>query len=317
MSLQALAAVHPARHADPPSPGSLRVRPRREDAEKDQDAFYELLEWSRCNEKFSRNELGKVLGDQSINIEAKMSRKIRDRNFDPRSQRIILEHIFDESSEYARKARARLRAEPHALYYALLNFVATQETSQDNTRAAIVGTYRFWRYSIDHPGEIVHGKLVFSEPPGSRAVTVRMQQAKRASDGSREAHSEGDGYFIKIGNAYLMLLNDPINRAFRFTIFSSFRVGWVGVGPGGDNRSDPKSVYAARRRHLVFLDGHVVGIDSNKTFLSPVHLSLVDNVDELAVLDEQLDVMPQDDPRIPRRVVQKLLHSGPLQLLQA
>jgi hypothetical protein len=46
-----------------------------------------------------------------------------------------------------------------------------------------------------------------------------------------------------------------------------------------------------------------------------VHLSLVDDVDELAALDELLDVIPEGDARIPRRVVDKLKRLGPLKRL--
>jgi hypothetical protein len=42
---------------------------------------------------------------------------------------------------------------------------------------------------------------------------------------------------------------------------------------------------------------------------------LVDDVDELAALDEMLDVVPEGDARIARRVVDKLRRLGPLKLL--
>jgi hypothetical protein len=42
---------------------------------------------------------------------------------------------------------------------------------------------------------------------------------------------------------------------------------------------------------------------------------LVDDVDELAALDEMLDVVPEGDARIPRRVADKLRRLGPLKLL--
>lgn len=303
--------------AEPPSPGSLRVRPKREDAEKDPEAFYALLEWSRRHEKFSRQDLGKVLGDQTLNIESKMSRKIRERNFTVREQQAILQHLFSESPASVCNPRVRVRAETHALYFALLNFVQTPEAAQDDTRAAIIGTYRFWCYSAINPGEIVHGKLVFHEPVGARVVSVKMQQVRRGSGGSRDAYAEADGYFLKAGNAYLMLLNDPGDGAFRFTIFPRFHFGWVGAGSGGNYRGDPRSIFADRRRHLVLLDGHEVGMDGNRLFQSPIHLSLVDNVDELAELDRQLDVMPPDDPRIPRCVRQKLVYGGSPQNLCA
>ena len=39
---------------------------------------------------------------------------------------------------------------------------------------------------------------------------------------------------------------------------------------------------------------------------------MVDDVDELAALDEMLDVVPEGDAHIPRRVLDKLRRLGPL-----
>ena len=71
-------------------------------------------------------------------------------------------------------------------------------------------------------------------------------------------------------------------------------------------------MFAGRRNHIVLMDGFGFGIDG---FFSPVHLSLVDDVDELASLDEVPDVVPEDDRRIPWRVVRKLKRNGPLKRL--
>jgi hypothetical protein len=60
------------------------------------------------------------------------------------------------------------------------------------------------------------------------------------------------------------------------------------------------------------MDGLTIGIDGRRRFLTPVHISLVDDVDELAALDEMLDVVPEGDAHIPRRVLDKLRRLGPL-----
>jgi hypothetical protein len=56
-------------------------------------------------------------------------------------------------------------------------------------------------------------------------------------------------------------------------------------------------------------------MDGSKAFVSPTHISLVDDVDELSELDEFIDVMPQSDGRVPSRVVKRLMRCGPLRVL--
>ena len=114
--------------------------------------------------------------------------------------------------------------------------------------------------------------------------------------------------------AYLMMLRDARNEEFRVTLFQRSKSDDVGVGD--ENRpGDRRSVFAGRRRHLVHLDGFGLGIDGASGFFSPVHMSLVDDVDELATLDEKLDVVPEGDPRIPARIAKKLKGYGSLRRL--
>jgi hypothetical protein len=46
-----------------------------------------------------------------------------------------------------------------------------------------------------------------------------------------------------------------------------------------------------------------------------MHVSLVENVDELERLDQLLDVVPRHDDRVPPQVVKRLMRCGPLKLL--
>jgi hypothetical protein len=78
---------------------------------------------------------------------------------------------------------------------------------------------------------------------------------------------------------------------------------------------NPRSVFTGKQNHVAHMDGMTVGIDRRSCFLTPVHLSLVDDVDELATLDETLDVVTEGDPRIPQRVVNRLRRHGPLKWL--
>jgi hypothetical protein len=78
---------------------------------------------------------------------------------------------------------------------------------------------------------------------------------------------------------------------------------------------NPRSVFAGRRHHIVHMDGLSLGIDGSRVFASPVHISLVDDVDELERLNEFLDVVPQSDGRVPPSVVKRLMRCGPLKAL--
>ena len=297
------------------TPGSHAIRPTRAEAEENVDAFYAILDWARKNDSLTLLEIGRLLNDKTANTEANTSKKISNRTFEPETRRVLLNHVFGEGGPRLTNTRARVLKEPHALYFALLSFVGTRETSQDNARAAIEGTFQFWRHSVDHPGEYVLGKLVFTEDPKTRAVTVEMHQAKHALDGGRSSRSFAEGYFFKVGSAYLMLLHDESNRELRITLFSSFRFDWIGVKPDSNGNASLRSVFAGRKRHLVELNGHVLGIDGARNFFSPIHATLVDDVDELLALDEQLDVIASPDPRLPRRIETKLKNAGPLKLL--
>lgn len=78
---------------------------------------------------------------------------------------------------------------------------------------------------------------------------------------------------------------------------------------------NPRSVFAGRRNHVVHMDGIITGVGRRDFFLTPVHYSLADNVDELAGLDEALGRFPEGDPRLPQRIVNKIKGYGPLRWL--
>lgn len=297
------------------TPGSMVIRPTRRDAEQDADAFYALLDWSRKKEQLTLARLASILGTESGSREQYVSKKISERKISPEKQRDIIRNIFVEKSENLTKTRQRIQNEPDVLYFALLNYLQVNETSQDNARAAIEGTFQFWRRSVEHPSEFLHGKLVFSEDPNTRAVKVTMEQAKRPREGFRATRSEADGYFFRVGKHYLMLLQDRANREFRFTYFPGVRFAEVGTGAEELGPDAANSIFAGRQRHITSLDGYVIGIDYNRCFLSPIYATLVDDVDQLAKLDGMLDVMPADDKALPARVKAKLDAGGPLQIL--
>jgi hypothetical protein len=95
----------------------------------------------------------------------------------------------------------------------------------------------------------------------------------------------------------------------RVTLFPRFRIDEVGTA------INSRSIFAGRRQHIVHMDGLSLGMDGSRAFFSPLHVELVDDVDELERLDGFLDIVPQTDPRVPPRVLKRLMSCGPLGLL--
>src|SRR5262249_22809644 len=151
--------------------------------------------------------------------------------------------------------RDRLLEVEDALYFSFLNFFRTRETSQDNARASIVGTYKLWRFSVEHENEYVFGKLEFAENPRTRAVCAHMTQPKRAIDGTRETVERFSGYFFRVANMYLMVLRDLLNNDVRATLFPRYKVDLIGTDV------NKNSIFHGKHTHVVHLDGFGLGID--------------------------------------------------------
>ncbi len=174
----------------------------------------------------------------------------------------------------------------------------------------MAGTYKLWRFSVEHENEFVLGRIDIEEDNVTHALKVKMSQPKRPRDGLRGSVENATGYMFRLSNMYVLLLTDNLTDDLRVTIFPRSKMDLVGP------EQNKSSVYAATHEHVIHLDGFGLGVDGSTGFFSPVHLSLVDDVDELAGLDDLLDVAPADDEkRIPKRIVEKLRRSGPLRRL--
>jgi len=236
-------------------------------------------------------------------------KKLAKRTLPKEARDRCLRHAFEEGDFFSRATRHKLAGIPDAVYFAFLNFAAVKETSQDKARARSVGSYKFWRPSVEHDEEFIFGRIDFEEHPDNHALKARMLQVKQASDGELAAREEFKGYLFRVCHMHLLFLHDPVSNDVRMAIFPRCKVSEVGT------TRNSRCPFAGSVLHTVWMDGFVLGIDGSNCFFSPVHLSLVDDVDELAGLDDQLDIIQADDRRLPRRVFNKLQRSGPLRRL--
>lgn len=293
----------------PPTPGQEIIRPTRSSAERHSDDFYALLEALRGPDTLPLRKIAEISGDTSLNPEPNILRKIKSRTLSDDARKFLLRHIFDEARLVSGKTPKQLSTVDDALYFAFLNYFSVREALQDDARAHVTGTYKFWRYSVEHEGEFVLGKLTCFEDPQTRALKVDVRMRRNADDGGRPTCSHFSGYLFAVEQMYLTVVRRTTTHEIRMTLYPHYRMNPVGT------EVNPRSVFAGKQNHIVLMDGLTIGIDGRSCFLTPVHLSLVDDVDELAALDELLDVIPEGDARIPRRVVDKLKRLGPLKRL--
>jgi hypothetical protein len=102
------------------------------------------------------------------------------------------------------------------------------------------------------------------------------------------------------------------------TIFPRVKMDMVGKDVNRatgeeEKNANPRCQFEGASLHIVQMDGFALGIDGSTGFFSPVHLSLVDDIDELAGLEANLDVLPEQS--IPKRVAEKLRQNGPMRRL--
>jgi hypothetical protein len=188
----------------------------------------------------------------------------------------------------------------------MMDFFEIKETSQDNARGQIVGTYKSWRYSIEIDGEYVLGKIEIAEEHGkdpnhdhdASALGVKIKQVRKQREFQRAKDELVEGYLFRIANMYVMLVREALTQNLRCTIFKDFRSDRVG------KHINKNSIYKANTNHLVDLDGFAMGMDGNMAFFSPVHIELVDDKDELEKLDGMLDIVPET--KVPPEILQKL-----------
>ena len=179
----------------------------------------------------------------------------------------------------------------------------------DTARAHVIGTYKLWRYSVEHEDEFLLGKLTCSEDPGTRALKVDVQQRCTDGEGLRCMRNNFWGYMFCIGEIFFTIVRGHAANEVRIAFYPHFRMDQVGTDV------NPRSVFAGKQNHVVQLDGFTVGIASRKCFFSPIQLSLVDDAEELVALDETVGIFAEDDTRLPRGVVKNLKRHGPLRRL--
>jgi hypothetical protein len=230
-------------------------------------------------------------------------RKLDKKSVTEEEQSKALYHFFEELS----RARKEVKKFDDAFYFSFLNFAMVRETSQDKARARSIGTYRFWRQSVEHEDEYIFGKIVLSENPKSGALEASMLQVRQATPGLTRFEEHFSGHLFRVSHLYLMMLRDHITNDVRITFFTHRRESNVGT------ELNPRSPFKGNMPHNVCMDGHVFGIDGQKRFFAPLHLSLVDDVDEVGELDDKLDIIKEQD--MPERVLKKLQGMGKLQVL--
>jgi hypothetical protein len=288
-------------------PGSIAIRPTRQQAECEPDDFYSLLDALRGPESLPLRKIAEVVGDTSLNPEPNTLRKIQSQTLPDQARRHLLRHIFDEAQLLSGKMRRQLARMDDAFYFAFLNQFHIDETSQDDARAKVTGTYKFWRYAADNEGEYILGKLTCFEDPKSHALKVTLLMKQTSPEHHVDWHLSG--YLFCLDQTILTIVRRPNSGEIRVALLPRFRMSVVGTA------INPRSVFAGKQSHIVHMDGVTLGIDKRSCFLSPVHLSLVDDVDELARLDQAVDVVSEGDARLPARILNKLKRHGPLKWL--
>ncbi len=293
-----------------PTPGSLKTRPTRKDAERDPAMFAELLGALKPFDRSKLTSLKSLAGllgdDASVST---MSRKISGMRMSPQDRAEILRHIYDTLGLISRESREKLSAIGDAFYFAMLMYAGTSETSQDNARARLLGTFKLYRFSVEEQDEFLVGRIDIAEDANSHALRVEMIQPKQARDGLRGTFGRLTGYMFRISDMDLLFLRDGLTNDIRMTIFPRSKLDTVGTDV------NPNSVFAGSVKHVVHMDGFGLGIDGGRGFFSPVYLSLVDDVNELATLNDELDVLPESSEKLPRRVVARLKRNGPMRIL--
>jgi hypothetical protein len=233
-----------------------------------------------------------------------LSRQIENKAISTHHRHLICEYIFVTGLVFSAAWRERARGFAHFLYFALMEFFDIKDTSQSNARSLICGTYEFWRYSVEHDDEFVHGRLEFTTDRNCGAVCVEEWQPKKSRDGLRDTSEEFEGYFIRIADMYAILVKDKSSNDLRVTIFPRFRSEFIG------KHRDKDSEFPERTKHIVHLYGFDIGVDGNNFFFSPVFVTLVDNETKLAELDQELDVVPRDE--VPTRILKWLRKYPPI-----
>jgi hypothetical protein len=211
----------------------------------------------------------------------------------------------------------RVRAVEHNLFYSLTDYFRTGGVAQNGDRPAVTGTYKLWRYSTQYKGEYVLGKVEITDEsqhgdgldsvsvlggsdPSLSPLRVRIRQMRKPRNNLRGGVEIVEGYFFSFAGGHMMVVREMLTFAPRCTIFQSNRRDVVGSGV------DANSIYPAGTDHVVDLIGFAMGMDAGRMFFSPVCLELVDNRDELARLDDMLDVVPEPD--VPPRILTTLKH---------
>lgn len=287
----------------------MRIRPTREEAENSPTHFYELLEDRRESTDLTLSVIARIIGDTTANPEVNTHKRLKAQSLNSTAKSYILRHMFDTANLITGRIRRQLAAAPHALFFSLLNFFCVKETSQDKSRAKILGTYRLWRHSVEHRGECVFGRIEFVEDGASGALVANMLQVERSIDGGTVRREELTGYLFRVSHMHAMVLRDTKSNDIRVTLFTHGREDDVGTDVA------PNSVFAGKRRHYTHLDGYCLGVDGGRAFFSPVHIQLEDDCERLQTLDDELDIVGPGHRNLPTRVAGRLQNAGPVLLL--
>jgi hypothetical protein len=272
------------------------MRPTRKQAEASMDDFVEVIRAAlNSKTKVTLEQVGKYIGLQGSNITSTMSNKLADKNFDDIQRADALRYIYDERKIFSAHWRDDIKQFDHALYFALVNFFDLHETSRDNVRGALAGTFELWRHSVEDDTEFVHGKIAFSaDTETGEALCVEMTQKRHDKAGVRGGVEKFSGYLIRVAEVYLMILGENSTHHPRITIFP-----W----PREETYEYEKNGVTLVGTRIAELDGFALGRDGPKIFFSPVFLSRVDE-DKVLALDNTLDVIEQTvvPPTIVRRL---------------
>lgn len=296
------------------APGTERsfegyIRPPREKLEEDAKAFSEFIYYGISRKKLTQTEL--IEGPLEDKIDkSTFSRWLTSAAVPREDRRTIIKYIYDERKLFADDWTTFLNNVPEPAFHALLKFFNVKTTSIDNARGHIVGstrnakgtlptsTYALWRYSVDDEDEFVFGKLEFTFSEETGAIHVDMYQPKKAitpSDnqfGQRASHELFTGYFFRVSDVYLLFLKDLASDDIRVTIFNKYRIEWI------------NSSHTDKEKRLVQLDGHCLGLDGNSLFGSPVYIELVESSEDIANMDQAMDILPES--KVPPRILKRL-----------
>lgn len=270
--------------------------PSRHDALTDKHKFMEIVKLIRDN-KFNvkQVDIARYLNISPASLNRKLWEK-RDFTITERENLVYYIYLNHQNADAARVISGLDELSEHYLYFSLLKYLEAKPEDQNFVQNCLFGTYELWRFSTEHDDEFVCGKIVFTRDEATDCVSAEMNQPIRARNGVPENRETFNGYVVSVSGMLFMILKNANNSDIRVTIFYRYRDEAI------ETTDLPETLQS--HRHIVHLDGFNIGIDGRSAFFSPVYLVYLRTHEEIARLEERMDVV--DEAEVPPRILKRL-----------